>query len=151
MFNKLSLGSLSLLTGLFVLFAAVPTGTIYKLESYGVGSGGTANSTSSSYAMEGISGETSGTQLSGTLYNGGSGLITTQLANVPQAPALTNPSNYYNKLKLVLNNGGNASDALFAVAISSDNFVTTQYVKNDFTVGASLALTDYQTLSLIHI
>lgn len=136
------------LAGVFMLFASVPTGTSYKLESYGVGSGGTANSTSSSYAMEGISGETSGTQMTGTTYNGGSGLITTQLANVPAAPTLTNTSNWYNKLKLVINDGGNATDATFAVAISSDNFVTTQYVKSDFTVGSSLAITDYQTYAL---
>lgn len=128
-----------------MLFAAVPTGTTYKLESYGVGSGGTANSTSSAYAMEGISGEVSGTQMSGTTYRGGSGLVTTQLANVPTAPTLTNPSNFYNKLQLVINNGGNPSDAIFAVAISSDNFATTQYIKSDFTIGSSLVIGDYRT------
>ncbi len=133
------------LTGLFFVFSAFPAGTNYKLESYGVGSGGTSNSVSSSYAMEGIAGETSGTQMAGTTYNGGSGMITTQLANVPSAPTFSNPSNYYNKLKLIIDNGGNASDATFAVAISSDDFVTTKYVKSDFTIGAALAITDYQT------
>lgn len=87
-------GGISTLIGAAFVLAAVPTGTNYKLESYGVGSGGTANSTSSAYAMEGISGEASGTQMSGTLYNGGSGMITTQLANVPAAPTVTNPSKY---------------------------------------------------------
>jgi hypothetical protein len=137
-----------LLTGLFMSFAAVPAGTNYKLESYGVGSGGTANSTSSAYAMEAISGETSGTQMSGTLYNAGTGLVPTQLANVPAAPTLTNPNNYYNKLKLVIDNGGNATDATFAVAISTDNFTTTQYVQSDLTVGPALGIEDYQTYAL---
>lgn len=136
-----------MVSGLALLLAAMPTGTSYKLESYGVGSGGTANSTSSSYAMEGISGETSGTQLSGATYKAGAGMIPTQTANVPGAPNLTNPANYYNKLQLVINNGGNPTDATFAIAISKDSWATTQYVKADHTVGNSLTLADYQTYS----
>ncbi|HSH55416.1 MAG TPA: hypothetical protein VK983_01160 [Candidatus Limnocylindrales bacterium] len=136
---------MSILSGAVLLFAAVPTGTSYKLESYGVGSGGTSNSTSSAYALEGISGEVSGTNMSGTAYNAGSGMVTTQLANVPAAPTLTNPSNFYNKLRLVIDNGNNPTDAVFAVAISTDDFATTQYVQNDMTVGNSLGIEDYQT------
>lgn len=147
MFSGLS-GFLSVASGLLLLFSAVPTGTNYKLESYGVGSGGTNNATSSSYSMEGISGEVSGTQMSGTAYKAGSGLITTQLANVPAAPTLANTNNYYNKLKLTIDNGGNPSDAKFAVAVSTDNFATTQYVQNDFTVGPALGSEDYQTYAL---
>ena len=98
--------------------------------------------------MEGISGETSGTQLTGTAFNGGSGLITTQLANVPLAPTITNPSNFYNKLKLVIDNGANASDSKFAIAVSSDNFVTTQYVQTDMTIGPALLAANYQTYAL---
>ena len=134
--------------GLALLFAAVPTGTTYKLESYGVGSGGTANSNSSAYSMEGISGETSGTQLTGTAFNSGSGLITTQLANVPLAPTITNPRNFYNKLNIVIDNGANASDSKFAIAVSSDNFVTTQYVQTDMTIGPALLAANYQTYAL---
>ena len=141
-------GGLSMLVGAAFVFAAVPTGTSYKLESYGVGSGGTANSTSSAYAMEAISGEVSGTQMSGTTYNGSSGLIPTQLANVPNAPTVTNPSNYYNKLQVIIDNGGNPSDAKFAVAVSSDNFATTQYVQNDLSIGSALGIEDYQTYAL---
>jgi len=39
----------------------------------------------------------------------------------------------------------NPSDALFAVAISTDGFTTTQYVHSDLTVGSSLSFSDYQT------
>jgi hypothetical protein len=145
MLKGVTLGSLSLLSGAMLFFAALPAGTTYKLESYGVGSGGTANSTSTSYALEAISGELSGTQMSGTTYKIGGGYIPTQLANVTAAPTLTNPANYYNKLKLVLDTGGNPSDTKFAIAISSDNFVTTQYVKNDNTITNSLTIADYQT------
>jgi hypothetical protein len=140
-------GAMSFITGAMMLFAAMPAGTTYKLQSYGVGSGGTANSVSSSYAMEGISGETGGTQLSGTTYKAGTGMIATQLANVPAAPTFTNPLNYYNKLRLALDTGNNPSDTKFAIAISTDNFTTTQYVKSDNTVGLSLTIGDYQTYS----
>lgn len=129
-------------------FAALPAGTNYKLQSYGLGSGGTANSTSSTYAMEGISGETSGVQMSGSTYKAGFGMIPTQQANVPGAPTLTNPSQYYNKLLLQLNTGNNPSDTTFAIAISTtSNFTTTQYVKSDHTIGSALAISDYQTYS----
>lgn len=141
MFSSLFL----LISGTFLLFAQIPAGTNYKLQSYGVGSGGTSNSNSSAYSMEAISGETSGVQMSGTAYRGLTGMISTQLANVPAAPTLTNPDNYYNKLKLVIDNGANPSDAVFAVAISTDNFATTQYVQSDRTIGNSLGIEDYQT------
>lgn len=137
--------SLSLFTGAVLFFAATPAGTNYKLQSYGVGSGGTANSTSASYAMEGISGEVSGTRMTSGSYGLGSGMIPTQQANVPAAPTFTNPANYYNKLRLTIDNGANPSDAKFAIAISSDNFTTTNYVQSDNTVGSALGIEDYQT------
>lgn len=140
-------GMVSLLSGLSLLLAAMPASTNYKLQSYGVGSGGTNNSVSSSYAMEGISGETSGTQMSSTTYKVTGGMIPTQTANVPAAPTVVNPANYYNKLRVTIDTGGNPSDTKFAIAVSSDNFVTTQYVKSDDTVGSSLAITDYQTFT----
>jgi hypothetical protein len=58
---------------------------------------------------------------------------------------LVNSSNWYNKLLLTIGPEANPSDAKFAVAISTDNFVTTQYVKSDFTVTSTLSFTDYQT------
>jgi hypothetical protein len=130
------------------LFATAPSGTTYTLQSYGVGSGGVANASSTTYSMNGITGELSGTQLDGTSYSAQPGLIPTQQANVPPAPTFTNPSNYYNKLHLVINAGGNPSDTNFAIAISSDNFATTQYVQSDNTVGTALGSEDYQTYAL---
>lgn len=138
-------GVFSVLSGLSLVFAALPAGTTYKLESYGVGSGGVANSVSSNYGLEGTVGEISGTQMSGTTYKAGTGLVTTQLTNVPNAPTLDNVDNYYNKLRMTLDTGNNPSDTKFAIAISTNNFTTTQYVKADHTVGASLTIADYQT------
>lgn len=131
--------------GLFLLFA-FPASTNYQLEDFGFGTGGVSNATSTNYALDGVSGEQSGGKLTGTSYDLGSGLLFTNQANVPPAPALTNASNYYNKLKIVLSTGDNPSDTKFAIAISTDNFVTdTRYVQSDATVGASLGLEDYQT------
>jgi hypothetical protein len=138
-------GSMTLLSGALLFFGAMPTGTAYKLQSYGVGSGGVANATSSTYALNAISGEISGTQMSGTTYKINGGYEPTLMANVPAAPTVTNPANYYNKLQVVLDTGSNPTDTKFAIAISSDNFVTTQYVKSDNSIGSSLAIGDYQT------
>lgn len=132
----------------FVFLFALPASTNYQLKDFGYGGGGAANSTSSNYAIEGIAGEQNENQLQGTTYDLGGGLQYTNQANVPPAPTFTNPSNYYNKLLLTLNTGGNPSDTLFAIAISSDNFSSdTRYIQSDNTVGTTLGLEDYQTYS----
>lgn len=129
----------------FVFLLVMPASTNYQLDNYGFGSGGVGNATSSNYALDGITGEVSGGKLSSATYSAEPGLIYTNQANVPVAPTFTNPASYYNKLQLTINTSGNPSDTVFAIAISSDNFVTTQYVKSDHTVGATLLLADYQT------
>lgn len=135
---------LSLSAGFFLMFV-MPASTNYQLKDFGFGSGGVGNATSGSYALDGVSGEQSAGSLAGSSYNLGSGLLFTNQANVPPAPTFTNPSSYYNKLKIVLDTGSNPSDTLFAIAISTDNFTTTYYVQSDNTVGAVLGLEDYQT------
>lgn len=128
----------------FFLFV-FPSSTNYQLRGYGFGSGGEENMTSSNYAADAVTGETSSGQLSGSSYNLGPGLSFEIMANVPAAPAFTNPSNYYNKLKVVLDTGNNPTDTKFAIAISTDNFVTTNYIQNDNTIGSVLGSEDYQT------
>lgn len=131
--------------GIGVLFAQLPASSNFKLNSFDVGGGGTANSTSSNYALEGIAGQQSAGQISSTNYKTNSGFIYSRQANVPVAPTFTNPSNYYNKLHFVVNTSSNPSDARFAIAISDDNFVTTEHIQNDNTIGSALGLEDYQT------
>jgi len=59
-------------------------------------------------------------------------------ANVPGAPTFTNPSNYYNKLKIVIKHSSNPTDAQYAIAVSNDNFVSnTKYVQSDTTLGTT--------------
>lgn len=135
----------SLQAGFFLIFV-FPASTNYQLKDFGFGAGGAGNATSGSYAIDGISGEQSGGKLTGASYDLGSGLLFTNQANVPPAPTFTNPSNYYNKLRIVLAIGGNPSDTKFAIAISTDNFIAdTRYVQSDATVGATLGIEDYQT------
>lgn len=119
-----------------VLFAAMPSSTNYGIHNYGFGSGGTSNSSSTSYNLNGTSGEVSGSQSTSTNYKARSGINNSQQANVPNAPTFTNPANYYNKLKFILNPGGSSpSDTKYSIAISNDNFVTTKYVQSDNTMG----------------
>lgn len=138
--------ALALPLGASLLFA-MPASTNYQLKDFGYGGGGVANGTSSNYAVEGIAGEQNAARLDGATYDLGPGLQFTNQANVPPAPTFTNPSSYYNKLALTLATGGNPTDTLFAIAISTDDFVTTNYVQSDNTVGATLGLEDYQTYS----
>ena len=129
-----------------LLILALPASTNYGLKDFGIGSGGSSTGASTNYKANVISGEVDNGSLSSTNYNLGTGLTFTNQANVPVAPTFTNPSSYYNKLKIVINASGNPSDALFAIAISSDNFATdTRYVQNDATVGSTLGVEDYQS------
>jgi hypothetical protein len=135
-----------IVSALSLLLAALPSSSNYSLHNYGFGSGGTSNSSSTNYKLNATTGETSNGQSASTSYKARSGNQNTQQSNVPPAPAFTNPSNYYDKLKFVINTGNNASTAKFSVAISSDNFVTTQYVHPDGTSSPTFtAASDLQT------
>jgi hypothetical protein len=131
--------------GLLFFFAAAPTSTNYTLKSYDIGTGGNSSSSSTNYKLNGASGAQSTTLQTSTNYDVVSGVNATESADVPSAPALTNPSSYYDKLKLVLNIGGSPSDTKYLIAISSDGFITTNYIQTDHTAASSQAITNYQT------
>ena len=120
---------------------AGPQSTNYELKQYDFGAGnGTATSTN--YGMFGQVGEMDNSSLSSTNYKALPGLVYTLQSNTPGAPTFTNPSNYYNKLRAVINTGSNPSDTQFGINISTDNFATdtTHYVQADGTIGTSLVL-----------
>jgi len=131
-------------TTTFVFLLVMPASATYKLKDFGFGSGGTGNSTSPQYSLEAISGEISGSGATSPNYKVNSGLIFTNQANVPGAPTFSNPSNYYNKLQVILDTQSNPTDTKYAIAISADNFVTTNFVQSDNTVGSILGSEDYQ-------
>src|SRR3954470_5875384 len=102
--GKIRLGCFLAILVLFAApaaLAALPSTTNYQLNSYGFGSGGTANSGTSNYSLEGITGEVSGQTANTSNYQTKPGFNETQQANVPKV-TLTNPSNYYDKLKFVI-------------------------------------------------
>ncbi len=139
--------SLALMTGFFV-FAALPSTSNYQLNSYGFGNGGVSNSTTSNYTLEGVSGELSAQPTSTANYADNSGVLQLQQSNVPNV-TISNPSNYYDKLKFVIDTQNNPSDAKYALQISTSSDFSTgvNYVESDDTIGASLTISDYQTYS----
>jgi len=126
----------------FVILLAQAS-TNYKLQSYGFGSGGVGDSTSGNYGLNAISGEVSENQLSSGTYKANPGIEFTQMANEPPAPTFVNTTGYwYDQLHFVVTTGGNPTDTLYVIGISTDNFVTTNYIQADDTVGATAV---YQT------
>ncbi len=127
-------------------FAQVPESDNYKLQNFNFGAGGTDEAQSENYSLFGTAGEVSGDQMGSENYKLNPGLSFMIQAGVPAAPAFTNPANYYNRLKIVINNGDNPEDAEFAIAISNDNFATdTKYVQSDSTISTELGVEDWQT------
>ncbi len=130
-------------SGMLIIFA-FPSSTNYKLDAFELGSGGEIGSTSPNYSMEGIlGGLKKGTTSSN--YQLGAGLMFVQEADTPPAPTFSNDSNWYNKLKIIINTGPNPSDAVYAIAITDDNWTTTKWVQNDNTVGDTLGIEDFQS------
>ncbi len=131
--------------GFALLLAASPTSTNYVLPSFDIGSGGTDASSSTSYQLNGIAGSQGGAPHTSTSYSIKDGLNPTQDATVPPAPTLSNPANYYDRLLLEIDTGGNSSDTRYLVAISDDSFTTTSYVQLDNSIGTSYSLATFRT------
>jgi len=144
----MSISVASLLTSAIVgLFSAVPTSINYTLKAFDFGNGGGSGS-STNYGLNGMTNGQAGNTITSTTYLVQPGLAATINANVPPAPTFTNPSNYYERLKIVLATGSNPTSTKYAIAISSDNFTTTQYIKSDNTLGTTLTIANYQTYAL---
>lgn len=108
---------------------------IFKDYNFGASNG---VSNSNNYSLMQAAGEGAVGKVESPNYKLGEGLAFTAGANVPQAPTLTNPDNYYNKLSLLINTGGNPSDTVYAIAVSPDGFTdVTRYIQLDHTLGAS--------------
>lgn len=128
--------------------SSAPTSGNYKLMEFGFGSGGTASSSSNSYSLFGTIGQVDQGSPSSNNFFIGAGLEYTLQASTPATPTFVNPSNWYNKLNITINRGGNDPlDTEYAIRIASGsgNF---QYVQNDNTVGNALGDDDWQTYAL---
>ncbi len=80
-------------------------------------------------------------------YNIRAGLVFTHMANIPPAPTFTNQSSNYERLQIVISQGGNPSDTKYAIAITSSDWATTQWVQSDGTIGTTLGDEDWLTYS----
>ncbi len=115
-----------------------PSSSSYQLLDYGFGSGSVATSSSNNFMLQGISGEIEFASPSSNNFILEPGLTYTMQPNVPPAPAFANPSNYYNKLLLTINQGNNSTDTVYAIAVSTDGFVSNiKYVQTDDTLGSN--------------
>lgn len=122
-----------------IFMAAFSSSPSYQLQNYGVGSGGVNNSSSPTYRLNASSGEVSGVQASNATTRIGSGTTATRQANVPSAPTLSNGTNtFYNKLGIIINKSvSDATDYTYSVAVSTNNFTTTNYVQADGTLSTT--------------
>lgn len=133
------------LTSVSISFAAPPTSTNFKIEEYGFGSGGIASASSTNFLLYGLTGEVETGSPSSTNFIALPGLTYTLQPNIP-APTVTNPSNFYNKLNVVVNNGGYPSDTTFAIQVASNSASFTSnvyYVQADHTLGFSPVFQTY--------
>lgn len=125
------------------LLAAVPSSTNYTLNSYGFGNGD-GSSGSTNYNLRSNVGNANGT-LGSTSYTLPAGVVASTTVSTPAAPTFTNPDSSYSRLRVTINPGTLPADTKFAIAISTNNFVTTNYVQANQTVGSSFTVANYQT------
>lgn len=117
--------------------------TNYSLENPTFDGGG-ETSNSANYRSLDSQGDESGSAFNSTNYKVNAGVIYAIAPSVPALPTLTNTgSALYNSLDFIIATGGNSSDTNYAIAISSDNFATTNYIQADDTVGVTAAWQTY--------
>src|SRR5579884_2667426 len=133
--------------GLPLILAAFSSGNTYQLKSYSLGAGGgTNNSSSNTYTVQGSLGEQTNNTAAGSTYTGNNSSIQTEQINVPGAPTLSNNGGtYYNQLNCVISTSNDPSDTTYAIAVSTNSFVTTNYVQANGTLGASAVYQTYST------
>lgn len=123
------------------IFFVLPSSTNYKLDSYDFGAGGESDSSSSNYSLESQLGIDGGDLSQSGNYKIGPGIFYEQMANVPTY-TLSNPSNWYNKLKLTITNtANNGTDATYGIKVTYDS--STKYVQSDNTLGNSIFYQSY--------
>lgn len=118
--------------------------TNYNLENSSFNVGG-EESSSTNYKSQDSLGDANDAGSSSTNYKVFPGTLQPIYPGVPGTPTLTNTGGtLYNSLDFVVTEGpGNASDVEYAIAISDDDFVTTDYIQTSDTVGGTIAWQTY--------
>jgi hypothetical protein len=115
----------------------------YQIENPSINVGGESSSSDNYTSTDSIGTEAEGSSASDT-YKNFFGFLYPAYPGVPAQPTFTNTGGtLYSSLDFVVATGGNSSDTNYAIAISSDDFVTTNYVQIDDTVGSTAAWQTY--------
>lgn len=126
-----------------------PSSPDYKMLDYGFGAGGVASAASNIYSLFGTLGDADQGSPSSSNYFIGAGLEYEITATQAAAPTFTNPNNYYNKLHIVVNKGGNnPTDYEYAIALSATDAAHFKYVLPDHTLTDSLSNSNFQSYAL---
>lgn len=125
-------------------FAETLSGSNYNIENPSVDQGGEISSSTNYTSRESV-GDANGEGLNSTNYKAFPGFEQHAAPGVPAQPTFTNTGGtLYNALDFVVATGdGQQSDVQYAIAISSDDFVTTNFIQTDDTVGSSEAWQTY--------
>lgn len=118
--------------------------TNYQIENPSIDVGGELSSSTNYTSRESI-GSSDESDSNSTNYKVFPGFVQHAYPGVPATPTLTNTGGtLYNALDFVVAVGdGQQSDTTFAIAISSDDFATTNYIQTDDTVGSTAAWQTY--------
>lgn len=127
-----------------VVLAQTMGSTNYQVED-GTFDGGGEPSSSPNYSSRDSIGDTSDSGSSSSNFKIFGGFQLPAYPGIPATPTLTNTSGtLYNSLDFIVATGnGQQVDTTYAIAISSDNFATTNYIQIDDTVGPSAAWQTY--------
>lgn len=136
------------------MFGALPSTSTYKLNSYGFGSGGTTGSSTSTYSLEGFTGDLSSGRGSTSTYTTKPGFEESVQAPVPLISTLDNNSGqYYNKLHVTVAPSASSptTDTKYLISVSTSATFASNvtYLQPDGTLSATLLATDYQTYSAL--
>ena len=124
--------------------AQVPSSTNYRLDTSNFDFGGGEFSSSTNFTARGSFGGVQENRTTSTSFNLFSGFFPASYPGIPAAPTLTNTGgNLYNVLDFVIATGGNRADTNYAIAVSTDNFITTNFVQADDTIGPNPAWQTY--------
>ncbi len=106
---------------------------------------GGESSSSTNYTDRDSLGDINSEGLASTNYKAFPGFIQHAYPGIPGTPTLSNTGGtLYNALDFIINTGnGQQTDTTYAIAISSDDFATTNYIQTDDTIGSSAAWQTY--------
>src|SRR3990167_1615502 len=118
--------------------------TNYQIENPSIDVGGGSSSSTNYTSRESI-GEQNDSSAESANYKIFPGFVQHAYPGVPAAPTFTNTGGtLYNTLDFIVNTGdGQQTDTTYAIAISTDDFATTNFIQTDDTIGAGAAWQTY--------